>query len=108
MLAAEAVDCLQVDVTRCGGFGEWQRAAALARARNRAVSGHCAPNLAAHVAAATPHARHLEWFHDHDRIERWFFDGALVPTGGVVVPDVTVPGHGMDFKEQDARPYQVA
>jgi len=27
------------------------------------VSGHCAPNLHAHVAAAVPYLRHLEYKH---------------------------------------------
>ncbi len=104
----EAVDCLQVDVTRCGGFGEWLRAAALAAARNREISGHCAQNLAAHVALATPNLRHLEWFHDHDRIERMFFDGVLDPTGGRVRAELSLPGHGMTFKEADAEAFRIA
>lgn len=108
MLAAEAVDCLQVDVTRCGGFGEWLRAAAVAAARNREISGHCAQNLAAHVALATPNLRHLEWFHDHDRIERMFFDGVLDPIGGWVRPDLSCAGHGMTFKEADAEVFRIA
>ena len=46
------------------------------------VSGHCAPNLHAHVAAAVPNLRHLEYFHDHHRIEHMLFEGALSPEGG--------------------------
>ncbi|MEO8851179.1 MAG: enolase C-terminal domain-like protein, partial [Allobranchiibius sp.] len=49
MIAARAVDCLQVDVTRCGGITEWVRVAAVAAAAGLSVSGHCAPNLHAHV-----------------------------------------------------------
>ncbi|GAA5165536.1 MULTISPECIES: enolase C-terminal domain-like protein [Amycolatopsis] len=93
-----AVDCLQIDVTRCGGYTEWRRAAAVAAAANREVSAHCAPNLSAHVAAATPNFRHLEWFADHDRIESRFFDGALDPACGRVAPDPGVPGHGLTLK----------
>ncbi|GAA4216888.1 enolase C-terminal domain-like protein [Actinocatenispora rupis] len=104
----DCVDCLQVDATRCGGYAEWLRAAALAAARGRDVSGHCAPNLTAHVAAATPNLRHLEWFADHDRIERLLFDGVLDPTGGVLRPDLTVPGHGLSLRRADAEPYRVA
>ncbi|GAB2964955.1 mandelate racemase [Amycolatopsis acidiphila] len=93
-----SVDCLQIDVTRCGGYTEWRRVAALAAAANRDVSAHCAPNLSAHVALATPNFRHLEWFADHDRIESAFFDGALDPAGGQVVPDPAVAGHGLTLK----------
>lgn len=107
MLDAGAVDCLQVDVTRCGGLGEWQRVAALAAARNIDISGHCAQNLAAHVAVATHNVRHLEWFRDHERIEGLLFDGVLDPRGGFVSPDMSVPGHGLTLKEADAEPYRI-
>ena len=35
-------------------------------------------------ACALPNFRHLEYFHDHDRIEHMLFDGAPVPAGGVL------------------------
>lgn len=108
MLAAGTVDCLQIDATRCGGFSEWLRVAALAAAHNLEVSGHCAPNLAASVAAATPNFRHLEWFADHDRIERLLLDGTGDPSGGTVSPDLSVPGHGLRLRAADAEPYRVA
>lgn len=57
MLDAEAVDCLQIDITRCGGIGEWHRAAALAAARNLDVSGHCAFIADRHPGADWPVAR---------------------------------------------------
>ncbi len=79
MVSAGAVDCLQVDVTRCGGYTVWLRAAAGAAAHNLQVPGHCAPNLHAHVETAVPNLRHLEYFHDHHRIETMLFDGAQPP-----------------------------
>lgn len=108
MLAADAVDCLQIDVTRCGGITDWVRAAAVAAACNVDVSGHCAPNLHAHVATAIPNLRHLEYFHDHHRIEHMLFDGALTPKGGALRPDQHRPGFGLEFKHSDAEQYRVA
>jgi L-alanine-DL-glutamate epimerase-like enolase superfamily enzyme len=108
MVDAEAVDCLQVDVTRCGGIAEWLRAAAVAAARGLQVSGHCAPNLHAHVAAAVPNFRHLEYFHDHARIETMLFDGALDPSGGVLRPDRSRPGLGLTLKDATCARYRVA
>ncbi len=108
MVDAQAVDCLQADVTRCGGITEWQRAAAVAAARGLQVSGHCAPNLHAHVAAAIPNLRHLEYFHDHARIESMLFDGALDPTGGTLRPDPGRPGLGLVLKEPNAARFRVA
>jgi L-alanine-DL-glutamate epimerase-like enolase superfamily enzyme len=108
MVDARAVDCLQVDVTRCGGIIEWLRAAAVAAARGLQVSGHCAPNLHAHVAAAAPNLRHLEYFHDHARIEAMLFDGALDPSGGVLRPDPSRPGLGLTLKDANGARYRVA
>jgi L-alanine-DL-glutamate epimerase-like enolase superfamily enzyme len=103
---ARAVDCLQADATRCGGITEWMRVSAVAASFGLELSGHCAPNLHAHVAAAIPNLRHLEWFHDHDRIERMFFDGALVPRNGVASLG-NVPGNGLTFREADAERFRV-
>ena len=103
-----ALDCLQVDASRCGGITEWLRAVAVAAAHGLDVSGHCAPHLHAAVAAATPNLRHLEWFHDHVRIESMFFDGTLDPQGGVLVPRDDAPGHGLTLREPDIAPYRVA
>jgi L-alanine-DL-glutamate epimerase-like enolase superfamily enzyme len=106
LLDAGAVDCLQLDVTRCGGITEFLRGAALAAAHNVQVSGHCAPNLHAPVAAAVPNLRHLEYFHDHQRIERMFFDGALDPQGGVLAPDPGRAGLGLELRSADAERYR--
>jgi L-alanine-DL-glutamate epimerase-like enolase superfamily enzyme len=106
MCEAGAVDCLQVDASRCGGLTEWLRAAAVAASHHLDVSGHCAPHLHAAVAAATPNLRHLEWFHDHVRIEGRFFDGALDPAGGALRP-ADGPGHGLAFRDADAAPFRV-
>jgi hypothetical protein len=46
--------------------------------------------------------RHLEWFHDHARIEHMVFDGAPVPQGGEIAPALDRPGHGLIFKQRDA------
>lgn len=108
MLAAGAVDCLQADVTRCGGYSVWRQVAALADARHLQISGHCAPNLHAHVAASVPNLRHLEYFHDHHRIETMLFDGTLPPDGGAMTPDRSRPGHGLALREADAASYRVA
>jgi L-alanine-DL-glutamate epimerase-like enolase superfamily enzyme len=95
MCAAGAVDCLQADLSRCGGITEWLRVAAVAASYNLDVSAHCAPHLHVHVACATPNVRHLEWFHDHVRIEQDVFEGALRPVGGALRPDPDAPGHGL-------------
>jgi len=107
MLASGAVDVLQADATRCGGFTGWMQAAALCEAMGVDLSAHCAPALHLHVACAAPRFRHIEWFHDHVRIERMLFDGAPVPSEGMIRPDPTRPGLGLEFKRTDAEKYCV-
>jgi L-alanine-DL-glutamate epimerase-like enolase superfamily enzyme len=108
LIDAGAVDCLQLDVTRCGGITEFLRGAALAAAHNLEVSAHCAPNLHAHVGSAVPNLRHVEYFHDHQRIEGLLFDGALSPQGGDLVPDPGQPGLGLRLRDGDAEKFRVA
>jgi L-alanine-DL-glutamate epimerase-like enolase superfamily enzyme len=98
MLAAGAVDVQQADATRCGGFTGFLGIAALCDAFHVDLSAHCAPALHLHAACAAPRMRHLEWFHDHVRIERMLFDGAPQPRNGRIAPDLTAPGHGLTFK----------
>lgn len=107
MLEAHAVSVQQADVTRCGGITAFLQIAALCEAFHTDLSGHCAPSLHLHVACASPRLRHLEWFHDHVRIEQMLFEGAPVPSNGVIRPDPSRPGNGLSFKHQDAARYAV-
>ncbi|HEY7076411.1 MAG TPA: enolase C-terminal domain-like protein [Solirubrobacteraceae bacterium] len=101
----DAVDVLQADVTRCGGITGFVQADALCAAHNTDLSAHCAPNLAVHPMAAAQRGRHIEYFHDHDRIERLLFDGVLDPRDGALTPDTQRPGLGLEFKRADAARY---
>jgi L-alanine-DL-glutamate epimerase-like enolase superfamily enzyme len=106
LISAGAVDCLQLDATRCGGFTEFLRGAALAAAHNLQVSAHCCPALHAHVGAAVANLRHVEYFHDHQRIEAMLFDGAARVRGGELSPDPSAPGLGLTLKAADAEQYR--
>jgi L-alanine-DL-glutamate epimerase-like enolase superfamily enzyme len=108
LIEAGAVDCLQLDVTRCGGITEFLRGAALAAAHSLQVSAHCAPSLHAHAGAAVPNLRHVEYFHDHQRIEGMLFDGVLSPEDGTLTPDAGRPGLGMALRQADAEPFRQA
>jgi L-alanine-DL-glutamate epimerase-like enolase superfamily enzyme len=105
MLDAGAVDVLQADATRCGGFTGFRRAAALCRARSLPLSAHTAPTLHAHVGCAEVPLRHVEYFHDHVRIEQRLFDGALRAEHGALRPDRSRPGLGLELKRRDAARY---
>jgi L-alanine-DL-glutamate epimerase-like enolase superfamily enzyme len=94
------VDCIQLDVTRCGGYTGWLRGAALAQAHNLEVSGHCAPSLHTPIAAATPNLRHVEWFADHARLEPLLVDGMPEARQGALHLRDELPGHGMTVSQQ--------
>jgi L-alanine-DL-glutamate epimerase-like enolase superfamily enzyme len=102
LLAAGAVDVLQADATRCGGYTGFLKAAALADAWGVPLSAHTAPALHLPVCCAAPRLRHIEWFHDHARIEAMLFEGAPVPRDGVIAPDPDRPGHGLAFRRAEA------
>jgi L-alanine-DL-glutamate epimerase-like enolase superfamily enzyme len=104
---AGVVDCLQADATRCGGVTGLLAAAAVAEAHGLDLSGHTAPSVHAHALAALPRLRHLEWFHDHVLIERRLFDGFLEPHDGVLRPDRSRPGLGVELRRADAAPFAV-
>ena len=95
------VDVQQADATRCGGITGLLRVDALCAAHNAPLSGHCAPQIHAHALAACERTVHLEYFHDHSRIESMLFDGALSPDGGTLRPDDSRPGLGIELKHAD-------
>ena len=108
MLAAGAVtSCLQADVTRCEGITGLLGVAALCQARSLELSAHCGPSIHAHVCCAVPEFRHLEYFHDHVRLERMLFDGVLEPERGALRPDLNRPGNGLELKRADAERYAI-
>lgn len=107
MIAANALDCIQIDVTRCGGYTAWMAIAHSAAAACLSVSGHCAPHLHAVAAASVGNVRHVEYFHDHVRIEQRLFTGLpVLHDGGLLVG--TSPGHGMELRQQAAERFRVA
>jgi L-alanine-DL-glutamate epimerase-like enolase superfamily enzyme len=107
MLDAGAVDVLQADASRCAGISNFLRVGALCDARSMALSAHTAPSLHAHPCCALSSVRHLEYFHDHERIEHMLFDGALTPVAGALRPDRARPGLGLELKRQDAERWRV-
>jgi L-alanine-DL-glutamate epimerase-like enolase superfamily enzyme len=107
MLEAGSVDVLQADATRCGGITAFLKAGALADAFCLPLSAHTAPSLHAPVCCAVSRVRHLEYFHDHVRIEQMLFDGVLHPVDGALRPDRSRAGNGLELKRADAQRFAV-
>ena len=105
MLDDGAVDVLQADVTRCGGITELLRIGGLCRAHGLPLSLHCGPSIHLHPATALENFVHVEYFHDHVRIEHKLFDGVVEPVDGALTPDLNRPGMGLELKRSEAERY---
>ncbi|MGH9405760.1 MAG: enolase C-terminal domain-like protein [Terriglobia bacterium] len=108
MLQAGAVDVLQADATRCAGITGFLSVGALCDAYSVPLSAHTAPALHLALGCAVRSVRHLEYFHDHVRIEKMLFDGVAAPEHGVLHPDLTRPGFGLELRRKDAKRYAVS
>jgi L-alanine-DL-glutamate epimerase-like enolase superfamily enzyme len=102
MIDAGAVDILQADVTRCMGITSFLRVDALCKAHSLPLSMHCAPALSAHAGCAVECLVHLEYFHDHARLEGMLFDGTLSPEDGRLRPDSSRRGLGLELRRAEA------
>ena len=105
MIEAGAVDVLQADVTRCAGITELLRVDGLCHARGLPLSLHCGPSIHLHPALALHQFAHIEYFHDHSRIEGFLFDGVVSPRGGALQPDLGRAGMGLELKRSFAERY---
>jgi L-alanine-DL-glutamate epimerase-like enolase superfamily enzyme len=107
MLEARTVDVLQADATRCGGFTGFLAVDGFCQSALVPLSTHCAPYVHLHAAAAAKMLRHMEYFFDHVRIEKMFFDGPAEPVDGTLAPDLERPGIGLEFRRSDASAYEL-
>jgi L-alanine-DL-glutamate epimerase-like enolase superfamily enzyme len=101
------VDVLQADVTRCGGITNLLRVDGICKGAELPFSAHCAPAISAHACCAVECLVHLEYFHDHVRVERLLFDGTLDPSAGALRPDSSRPGLGIGLKRAEAARYEL-
>lgn len=106
MLAAGAVDVLQADATRCGYTGFYQLAS-LCAAFSVPLSAHCAPAIHASLCSSVPMFRHLEYFHDHVRIESMLFKHHNELIEGALAPNDRLAGHGVSLNDAEAANYRL-
>ena len=107
MIDAGAVDVLQADATRCAGITGFLATDALCQAAHLPLSSHCGPSMHLHAGCAAKTMRHAEYFYDHARIENMLFDGVAQPIQGALRPDLSRPGHGLQFKHRDAEKFKI-
>ena len=107
MLAAGAVDVQQADATRCRGYTGFLEVGRLCDAHPLPLSAHSAPSLHLHVCCAAPRLMEPRVVprpcpDRADAVRR----GPARVEGGVIRPDLSRPGHGLELKRQDAARYE--
>lgn len=97
LLDKGGAEILQTDALVCGGITEWRRIAATAASYGVTVSPHWFHDLHAHLVAATPNARFVEFFPDDQVLNfRKLIDTQLKPEKGHLLLPQT-PGLGFQF-----------
>jgi L-alanine-DL-glutamate epimerase-like enolase superfamily enzyme len=107
MLSSSAVDVLQIDATRCAGISGFMEASVLSSAFSIPVSAHTAPAVHLAPCCSAKNVMHIEYFHDHARIEQMLFDGPKFPVEGFLIPDTNSIGAGIAFRHADAEKFRV-
>lgn len=107
LIDAHAVDVLQSDVTRCGGISNFLKIGDLCEISHYPNSAHTAPSVHTTLCCSVLPAMNVEYFHDHVRIEHMIFDGAATAVNGMLKPDLSRVGLGLELKRADAEKYQV-
>lgn len=99
LILAGAVDIVQVDVTRCGGYTEMLRILALSQAWNLSFAPHGMEHMHMHLVAAAPNGIFLERLFMFEEVVDAVFDNPPVPQNGMLtIPDT--PGLGITIKEE--------
>jgi L-alanine-DL-glutamate epimerase-like enolase superfamily enzyme len=96
LVLGEAVDVVQCDITRAGGFTEMQKISAIASAWNLRFAPHAWEFAGAHLMSDAPHALYLEKLSIQERIfQKAIFNYPLPRNGFYEIPDK--PGLGVEF-----------
>jgi L-alanine-DL-glutamate epimerase-like enolase superfamily enzyme len=105
LLDKRGAEILQTDAVVCGGITEWKRIAALAAGYGVTMCPHWFHDVHAHLVAATPNARFVEFFIDAQVLNfRRLIDTQLqYDEGDLLLPQT--PGLGFDFDEQAVKQY---
>jgi len=97
LMMAEAVDVLQFDIARTGGFTEMMKVAAISQAWNVKLAPHFWPQFSAHVVSAAPNGLYLEAFPENRSVPIIKNQPAIV-NGFYEIPDA--PGLGLEFDRE--------
>lgn len=105
LLDKRGAEILQTDACVCGGITEWKRIAATAASYGVNMSPHWFHDVHAHLVAATPNARYVEFFPDDQVLNfRRLIDNQLKHKNGELLLHKT-PGLGFRFVEKAIKRY---
>jgi L-alanine-DL-glutamate epimerase-like enolase superfamily enzyme len=105
LLDKRGAEILQTDACVCGGITEWRRIAATAASYGVTVSPHWFHDVHAHLVAATPNARYVEFFPDDQVLNfRRLIDTQLTHKNGNLILH-QAPGLGFNFDEKAVKKY---
>lgn len=95
LILADAVDIVQVDGARAGGYTEMLKIAAMTQAWNLKFAPHAMENMHIHLVSAAPYGLFLERLRLFEPITAAVFPTAPLPQGGYMqIPDL--PGLGLE------------
>ena len=107
LIATNAIDILNVDVTIAGGVTEWRRMAGMAGLMNVGMAHHEEPQAALHLLASAPNGLYVEIFPDTERDPLWFelpVQHPKIEDGYMYVPQK--PGFGIDLRPEVIERYR--
>ena len=108
LLANEAVDIVNFDLSHGGGPTEWLRAAAQCRAVDVKMLHHEETPLSAHLLAGMSNGLYVDCFPSAERDPIWngmLIDRARVDNGMVEIPDK--PGFGIELDWKEVNKYKI-
>ncbi len=106
-IRANAVDVVQADICRVGGFTEWLKIAKLADSHNLPVSPHFAAELSVHALCAVPNGLIMEDLQGGSLSDLGLLEEPWGVSRGRAVPP-TKPGHGYIWNQQNLNKYLVS
>jgi L-alanine-DL-glutamate epimerase-like enolase superfamily enzyme len=105
-IRAEAVDVIQTDIPRVGGFTEWMKIAKLADSFNLPVAPHFMMELSVHALCAVPNGLILEDLQGGSLTDLGVLSEPIRVVNGEIAPPAR-PGHGIAFDPKALARYEV-
>lgn len=105
-IRAGAVDIVQADIPRVGGFTEWMKIARLAESFNLPVAPHFMMELSVHALCGVPNGLILEDLQGGSLTDLGILAEPIRVVNGELAPPAR-PGHGILFDPAALRPYEV-